>query len=137
MEEQIKIKADIPQKPPFRYIDSISKLDTPEQYIHGLVQYPGQCERYSPLDNVPYFLILESLAQLSGMLGRVSLNNGSGGYLVSIDKCMSAIRIPTPAVISLQSTATNINYPFCTFKASAEAFERRICYATLTIKMGS
>jgi len=129
---------NIPQ-PPFCYLDSVRKIDARKRTIEGIVVYPSDTERFSLLDNVPYFLILESAAQLSGILVRQMNKDqeSAGGYLVSIDKCTSAVRISIPATIHLQSKVVKMAFPFCTLSARAAVSKREIFRAVFTVRTGS
>ena len=75
------------QQPPFRYVDQILLLDLEGIMIRGSLLPALSSPRYGVSDcQLPTYLVVEALAQLSGVLMRETKQIGPSqiGYLVSV-----------------------------------------------------
>ena len=127
----------LPHRPPFIFIDSI--LDLTENTITG-VKYVSPDEPYfkghfpdNPI--LPGVVIIEALAQVSGILGFVTMNKtpeeGSIYYFVGADNVRFRSPVVPPSILTLESKKIQDRRGIWKFDCKASLEENLVCSATI------
>jgi hypothetical protein len=75
----------IGQKPPFRYVDELISIDAKAREARFALYLNRETSRYGTLDGLQSYLLIEAMAQSSGVLLRALTVGEPGGYLVGLE----------------------------------------------------
>ena len=106
------------QKPPFRYIDDVFSVNRETQSgAFGLTILEGQ-NRYAYPQGLPGYLLVEAMAQSSGLLLRAltseETEGDNSGYLVGVENAHLPNVVPSPSSLILYVKISTAAAPiFC------------------------
>lgn len=88
----------IGQKPPFRYIDELVSIDAKTREARFALHLDRSTFRYGVLDGLQSYLLIEAMAQSSGVLLRALTVGEPGGYLVGLENTRLPETISSPRI---------------------------------------
>ena len=86
------------QKPPFRYIDELISISPEDRGARFALHLNRQSCRYGDLNALQSYLLIEAMAQASGILLRALTVGETGGYLVGLEKTRLPERISSKKI---------------------------------------
>lgn len=126
--------AALKQAPPFRYVDDIFEGSPNAKTLAGWVELKASEARYfdPALSNV---LLIEALAQLSGIIIRRETGLSFGGLLIGVETAAFAPYQPKRSGILLHVEIVEANLPL--FRMSAGAYQNgeTLCRCTLSTRV--
>ena len=138
MIEKQDIKRYLPHRDPFLFVDGVTEI-IKDEYIKGFKEVKEE-EYYfkghfpdNPI--LPGVIIIEALAQVSGILGFVTMNKtpeeGSIYVLAGVDKVRFRKRVRPGDTIDLYSKVVSEKRGIWKFDCKAELNTETVCTATI------
>jgi 3-hydroxyacyl-[acyl-carrier-protein] dehydratase len=138
MIEKQDIKRYLPHREPFLFVDGVTEI-IKDEYIKGFKEVREE-EYYfkghfpdNPI--LPGVIIIEALAQVSGILGFVTMNKtpeeGSIYYFVGADNVRFRSPVVPPSILTLESKKIQDRRGIWKFDCKASLEENLVCSATI------
>lgn len=121
------------QSPPFLYVDRVYEIDSEKRSVRADLSLPAGRMAYGTDDGVPAYVLLESLAQTSGVLLRSLFAGEAGGVLIGTRKAELPGTLKLPVDLELRSVLTCAISPVFTFDAQVLCGGCRIACAEIQI----
>lgn len=102
------------QKPPFRYVDELVSIDTQTRHARFAMHLDGAQARYGSPGGMQAYLLIEAMAQSSGVLLRALTVGETGGYLVGLENTRLPEKIDSTQVF-LDVAMTQARPPIFSF----------------------
>lgn len=123
------------QQAPFRYVDSVLRLDRPT--LDGVIRLnlrAGQ-DRWGGADALPGYLLIEAMAQAAGVLLRSFTVGEPGGFLVGIDDARLPAEVAYPADLELAVKLRLATSPFFTLDVTVTRVDEPDSLARASLKV--
>lgn len=105
------------QQAPFRYVDQLLDLDAVQRRARLQLALNAGQHRYSEAAHLPGHLLIEAMAQASGVLLRRLTVGEAGGFLVGLEDARLPAEVGFPAQLCIDVSLDSANPPFFGFAA--------------------
>ena len=103
------------QRPPFRYIDECLHIDRCARSAHFVLDAGRNANRFGDSAGLQGFLLVEAMAQASGVLLRTLTHGDPGGYLIGLENARLPALGPTTRLV-IDAVMTMVCPPLFTFQ---------------------
>lgn len=126
---------DLPlqQTHPFRYVDAVLALDPASRCARLKLALDESQARFPAAAELPGVLLIEAMAQASGVLLRGITRGDNGGFLVGLADTTLPAAVPLPADLELAVRLKQAMPPFFHFDARIHDGDRQIAGSEIQI----
>jgi 3-hydroxymyristoyl/3-hydroxydecanoyl-(acyl carrier protein) dehydratase len=125
---------DLPQTPPFRYVDGLATLDRQARQARLSLELADGQHRYAGAHaGLQGYLLIEAMAQACGVLLRGVTVGDNGGLLVGIDQAQLPEQVSFPARLCVSVALQDSRPPFFNFEARVDAGTELVACARLQV----
>jgi 3-hydroxymyristoyl/3-hydroxydecanoyl-(acyl carrier protein) dehydratase len=121
------------QTHPFRYVDEVLSLDVAARSARLKLALGERQQRFGGTGELPGYLLIEAMAQASGVLLRSITEGDNGGLLVGLAEATLPAAVPMPASLELAVSLKQAMPPFFNFDARVLDGTRQIAASEIQI----